>query len=406
VRLTDSRVKGFRATKKRRIEWEGGTGFGVRIEPTGTKSFVLWYRFHDKAEGVTIGRYPKVSLSTARAEAARIREKISKGLDPKIKIQADKRADKEAYSVADLIDEYIEKWAKPNKKSWREDERILKKDVLSVWGRRKAKDVKRRDIVLLLDRVVERGSPIQANRVLATVRKMFNFALSRSILDASPCVAIQAPAKENRRDRILSEDEIRQFWIKLDQCQMTESIRLILKLILVTAQRKGEIAFSEWAEFDLKVGWWTIPKEKSKNALPHRVPISNLALELLNQAKTFSNGSRWVFPGRRGDKPITGPAIDHAVRKNLKVLKLKNFTPHDCRRTAASGMTAAGIPRLVVSQILNHAETGVTAVYDRHSYDNEKRKALEMWSRKLESILTGKKAKVVPINRGKDEKQN
>lgn len=239
MRLTDSKVKAMRATAKRRTVWEGGTGFGVRVEPTGTKAFVLWYRFNGKAEGVTLGRYPKMSLSTARTEAAKIREKISKGLDPKIKIQEDRRAHKEAYSVADLIDEYIEKWAKPNKKSWREDERILKKDVLPVWGRRKAKDVKRRDIVLLIDKVVERGSPIQANRVLATVRKMFNFALSRSILDASPCVAIQQPSKENRRDRVLSDDEIRQFWAKLDQCKMSEGIRLILKLLLVTAQRKG-----------------------------------------------------------------------------------------------------------------------------------------------------------------------
>lgn len=316
MRLTDAKIKGIRATVKRRTVWEGGTGFGVRIETTGTKSFVLWYRFNGKAEGVTLGRYPKMSLSTARSEAAKIREKISKGLDPKIKIQEDKRANREAYSIADLIDEYLEKWAKPNKKSWREDERILKKDVLPVWGRRKAKDLKRRDIVLLIDRIVERGSPIQANRTLATVRKMFNFALSRSILDASPCVAIQAPAKENRRDRILSDGEIRQFWTKLDQCRMSENIRLILKLILVTAQRKGEIAFSEWEEFDLETGWWTIPKEKSKNALPHRVPLNNLALKLLYQAKDLSNDSKWVFLGKRSDKPITGPAIDHAVRNN------------------------------------------------------------------------------------------
>jgi integrase len=400
VRLTDAKVKAMRGTAKRRTVWEGGTGFGVRVEPTGTKSFVLWYRFHGKAEGVTLGRYPQMSLSTARAEAAKIREKISKGLDPKIKIQADKRANKEAYSVADLIDEYLEKWAKPNKKSWREDERILKKDVLPVWGRRKAKDLKRRDIVLLIDRIVDRGSPIQANRALATVRKMFNFALSRSILEISPCVGIQAPSKENRRDRMLSDNEIRQFWTKLDQCKMSEGIRLILKLLLVTAQRKGEIAFSEWTEFDLEAGWWTIPKEKSKNTLPHRVPLTGLALHLLNQAKNLSNDSRWVFPGRSGDKPITGEAIDHAVRNNLEILEIKIFTPHDCRRTAASGMTGMGIPRLVASQILNHAESGVTAVYDRHSYDNEKRQALEAWSRKLESILTGKKGKIVTLAKG------
>ena len=397
MRLTDAKVKAIRGTAKRKTVWEGGTGFGVRVEPTGTKAFVLWYRFNGKAEGVTLGRYPKMSLSTARSEAAKIREKISKGLDPKISIKEEKRANKEAYSVSDLIEEYLEKWAKPNKKSWREDERILKKDVLPVWGRRKARDLKRRDIVLLIDRIVDRGSPIQANRALATVRKMFNFALSRSILDTSPCVAIQAPSKENRRDRVLSDDEIRQFWTKLDQCQMSEGIRLILKLLLVTAQRKGEIAFSEWTEFDLQAGWWTIPKEKSKNALPHRVPLNDLALELLNHAKDLSNDFKWVFPGKRGDKPITGPAIDHAVRNNLDVFKIKDFTPHDCRRTAASGMTGMGTSRLVVSQILNHAESGVTAVYDRHSYDKEKKSAMNKWDRRLQAILSGKTGKIIRL---------
>ena len=387
MRFTDAKIKALGPTKKRRTVWEGGTGFGVRVEPTGTKSFVLWYRFHGKAEGITLGRYPKMSLSEAREEAAKIRVKITKGLDPKIKIQEDKRANREAYTVADLVDEYLEKWAKPRKKSWREDERILKKDVLPLWGRRKAKDLRRRDIVLLIDKVVDRGAPIQANRVLATVRKMFNFALSRSTLEQSPCVAIQAPAKENRRDRVLSDDDIRNLWCNLDKCRMSKGIRLILKLLLVTAQRKGEIAFSEWKEFDFNTGWWTIPKEKSKNALPHRVPLSKMTLDLLNTAKELSNNSRWVFPGRSGDKSITGPAIDHAVRDNIETLKIKDFTPHDLRRTTASKITSMGISRLVVSRILNHAESGITAVYDRHSYDDEKREALNQWAQSLEVIL-------------------
>lgn len=402
MRFTDAKLKAITKPAKRTVIWEGDSGFGVRVEITGRKIFVQSYRYGGKFHIVTLGKYPAISLAQANTEAAKIREKLSKGIDPKQTIEAARKADKEAFTVSDLVGEYVEKYAKPKKKSWAVDQRILNKELLPSLGRTKAKDIKRRDIVLLLDKIVDRGAPIIANRSLAVIRKMFNFALSRSILESSPCYAIQAPSKENRRDRILSEEEIKTFWERLETARMTRLIKLALQLQLVTGQRKGEIVGAAWPDIDLKGGWWTIPKEKAKNGLSHRVPLSPLALDLLKQVKELSGGSRWCFPSPLKDRHITEPAIDRAVRNNKDIFGF-HFVPHDLRRTAASLMTGAKVPRLVVSKILNHAEGGVTAVYDRHGYDDEKRQALETWARKLESIISGEPAgKIVELRAGRE----
>ena len=171
---------------------------------------------------------------------------------------------------------------------------------------------------------------------------------------------------------------------------------------MATAQRRGEVINAEWAEFDLtseKI--WTIPGEKSKNGMPHRVPLSRLALALLSEIKAVSASSRWLFPSTRGLGAITGPAVDHAMRKGRAILGIGDATPHDLRRSAASHMTSIGINRLVVSKILNHAEPGVTAVYDRHSYDAEKWSALTAWNVRLEEIIGAEQpvAKVVSFSR-------
>ena len=389
MRLTDSKVKSLKTKGTRYIVWEeGGTGLGVRVSPAGRKSFIYMYRFDGKSRMMTIGPYPKIKLVAARLKVAQAKDRLSQEIDPGQELLDAKEAVRGAHSVKALINEYLEKWAKPRKKSWKEDERILRKDVQPVWGRKKAETIKRRDIVLLLDEIVDRGAPIQANRTLAVIRKMFNFALSRGILEQSPCVQIPAPSKENQRDRVLSDEEIRAIWLSLDDAGMIKEIQLALKLQIITGQRKGEIVGAEWSDIDLNKNWWTIPKEKAKNNLPHRVPLSPLALKILKETKKLSPDASFIFPSpTKEGSHITEPAIDRAIRNNRELFDVEHFVPHDLRRTVASQITAMGIPRLTVSKILNHVESGVTAVYDRHSYDKEKQQALYKWSKRLEKIV-------------------
>ena len=417
-RFTDAKIKGLKPTSKRAILFEhGGRGFGLRVEPSGRKSFFLEYRIGEAEERrnriLTIGKYPTVSLTEARSIASQSLSKIEQNIDPATQKLTKKITDRNALTVGDLVEEYIEKWARVKKKeqSWKEDERLLNKDILPAFGRKKAKDIRRRDIVLLLDGIVERGATITANRVLAVTRKMFNFAVGRDIIDASPCVQIPAPSKENRRERYLSEDEIKVFLEKLDDTKMSQEIRLALKFLLITGQRKNEVLSAEWNEFDLKSKWWTIPSVKSKNQLTHRVPLTSISMEILNELKKITGQYQFLFaspvghtkknPERKvGMYPILGSAVDRALRNNLtnnlktkqtNIFNLDNFTPHDLRRTVASMMTKSGVDRLVLKKILNHADRDVTAVYDRYEYDKEKQVAMLAWDRGLKKILATQK---------------
>ena len=400
-KLTDFQIKNLKAQDKRFTEW-GERGFGVRVTPNGVKTFIFKYRFDGKVRWMTLGTYPEMTLADAHEAHADAWKVLRQGIDPGAKAIDERKEEREAPTVAVLADEYLEKWARPRKRSWREDERILKKDVLPEWGQRKAREITRRDVIRLLDGIVDRGAGIMANRTLATIRKMFNFALSRDIVPVSPCLAVRSPAQEQRRDRVLTTDEIRAFWQALEGAKMmAEGTKLALKLQLVTGQRKAEIVTAAWDEIDLTDKWWTIPPEKAKNKMAHRVPLSPLALELLQAAKHIAGDLPWVFPSPQTDRHITPEAIDHALRRpGLEALGF-SFVPHDLRRTAASHMTSLGIPRLVVGKLLNHAESGVTSTYDRHSYDKEKRQALEAWARKLQDIVEGAEAnaKVIPLVR-------
>ena len=361
---------------------ERTTGLGLRISSAGRKSWFVMYRHAGRLRRYTIGTYPSLGLADAKERAKELLNDAAKGNDP----AADKQISREAPTFGEIAGQYIELYAKPNKRSWKEDQRILDYDLLPKWKNVKAHEIKRRDVIVLLDKMVLRA-PIQANRTLALIRKLFNWAISRDLVEANPCSAVKMPAKENQKDRVLTEEEIQIFWREIEESLMSELTRLCLQLQLVTAQRKGEIVITEWVDMDLNTGWWTIPAKKAKNKLSHRVPLSPLAMQLLERVKALSGSSKWLFPSTQTENAMLNTSIDHALRRNQSRFGIPTFTPHDLRRTAASHMTGLGISRLTVSKILNHVESGITAVYDRHSYDQEKRDALNLWAEKIASII-------------------
>lgn len=365
------------------------SGLGLRVGKTGTMTWFAMYRVKGdrKKRRYTIGRYPTISLSDAREEARKLLVDVDKGNDP----AEEKKELLTAPTFQDLATEYLAKHA-TQKRSGREDERILKKDLLPTFGRFKAHDIKRRDVIRLLDEIVDRGAPIQANRTLALIRKIFNWAIGRDLVEVNPCNQIKAPSKENRRERVLSESDINAVWVAFEK--QKPPVCAMFKLRLLTAQRGGEVESMRWQDIDLEKGWWTIPPERSKNGLSHRVPLARAAVDIL---KSLGQKKKWVFPSPHHN----GTYIANVQKAGVRVREesgVKDFKLHDMRRTAASYMTSMGISRLVVSKILNHAEHDVTSVYDRHSYDMEKRAALDKWAGRLEQILTGEKGKVVPFS--------
>ena len=166
----------MKAGKSRRTVFEE-SGLGIRIAHTGRKTFIYMYRAESKQVMWSLGVYPTISLATARIKVAKAKDDIAKGISPAREQREKFKAAKGAPTVTDLVEEYIEKWAKPRKKTWKEDQRMLYKDAVSAWGKRKAADIKRRDIIVLLDQLIERGATVTANRTLAVIRRMFNFGV-------------------------------------------------------------------------------------------------------------------------------------------------------------------------------------------------------------------------------------
>jgi len=390
MRFTDRALKALKPESKRyEIAETNGRGFRIRVFPTGNKSFVWRYKHRGKSRLMVLGQYPdEITLAKAHAKHGEFARQLKEeGTDPGAVKQEQIAADRAAETVNELAEQYISRHAKRFKKSWREDERVLGKDVLPLWGELKAKDIRRKDVIALLDGIVDRGAGLMANRTLEIVRRMFNFAVERDILEHTPCHLIKAPAKEVRRDRVLSPEEIKQFWRRLPRTRITRPVQLALKFGLVTAQRRGEVTNARWSDFDLEAGWWTIPE--TKNKLSHRVPLSPMALALLHHIRRYSGDSEFLFPHRSQDAPMDDRTTTGAVARNFKTLGIEKFTVHDLRRTAASQMASAGVSRLVIGKVLNHAEPGITAVYDRHSYDAEKQRGLTVWGETLFGVIRG-----------------
>jgi integrase len=383
-KLTDRSIGALPVPAVGQVDYfdQGLPGFGLRVTANGVRAWTLLYRHHGRKRRMTLGTYPVVSLATARARAKELLADVVKGGDP----AGAKRAEREAGTFADLVHAYLNKYAKPRKRSWQEDERILLKYVPRSWRSRPASMIARREVRDLVESIAERA-PIMANRVLACLRKVFNYAIQRELIAANPCTLIERPAPERQRDRVLSADELRRIWAALQG----EDVRsaAFFRLMLWTAQRGGEVRTMRWEDIDLEAGWWTIPGERTKNKLPHRVPLSPPVVALLRELRQDADGSAWVFPSMRA---TTGhrETVSRATRRLRAASGVDDWEPHDLRRTAASYMTGMGISRLTVSKLLNHVEQGVTAVYDRHSYDQEKQKALKAWARQLDAIVTGK----------------
>jgi integrase len=421
--FTDRYIRNLKAEEKVKDIREK-RGFGVRVKPDGVK--VFFYRYNSPITGsrrfFTLGEYPGLSLEDARREYNKAYDAVKNGNDPLEAKHQDKEERLKAPSVSKLCEEYIERHAKRFKRSWGKDERILNHDIIPSWGKRKAADIAKRDVVLILEKIVDRGSPGMANNTFQVIRKMFNWAVEKDILPHTPCIGVKLPSPKLSRDRVLNEAEIKTLWMNLDNCAISEEIRSALKLILVTAQRPGEVIGIHTNEID--GDWWNIPAERAKNGKAHRVYLSGLAREIIQLAiekakfaqktpaeKKYS-GFIFPTPHRSKEQPIDPLALVVAVSRNMafpvKDIKGKpvmgqdgkpqtenkigfdKFTPHDLRRTAATFMAESGEMDEVIDAILNHAKQGVIKVYNQYRYDREKQIALETWERKLLSIVCDK----------------
>jgi integrase len=390
-------VRGIEAIKggPSRAEVPDGLTPGLYLvcQSSGAKSWAVRYRAGGRTRKHTLGRYPAIDLSNARELARRTLVAVASGRDPAAeKAEARRSAGDLAAPSRDRFEAaaalFIERYAKANTKeqTWRENERLLTTHVLPLWRSRRVQEIARRDVVELMDAIVDRGAPVSANRTLAVVRRMFGWLVERGVLVANPCTDVKAPTAEKSRDRVLSDDELRGILRACDQ--LNEPFGALIKLLALTAQRRDEVGQMTWREVDLDARMWTIPKERAKNGIAHDVPLSELAVRVLSGVRRIA-GSRGLVFTTTGETPVSGFS---KVKRRLDAA-LPDAPPwvlHDLRRTAASGMARLGINLPVIEKVLNHTSGsfgGVAGVYQRHHFADEKRAALEAWAAHVELLL-------------------
>jgi integrase len=409
-------------------------GLMVRVHPSGVISFRFRYKRAGETFVMVLGEYGKqgISLADAYKMHDQARSEIERALDPIEEQEKRERAVEQvraeraaAGTVADIVEQFVhrklkaERWdeesgawvreTKADKKSRIRPrkrpevaESLLKANLVDKIGKEKAQDVTKRQLIALLDDIVDRGAPVTANRVYSLLKQCFEFAAAKDLIPASPMAGVLRPGgDEVPRDRTLNDDEIRSFWTKLDSAKMADPTKLGLRLLLVTAQRRGEITAARWEHFDLDSAIWTIPAELSKNGKEHKVPLSPLAIQILTQLRAITGERPHVLASqhsiKKPDQSYSERVLSRAVRENADHWEIPHFTPHDLRRTAASMMTAIGVPRLHVEKVLNHTLSDIAEVYDRHDYFEEKKIALNRWADHLIAVLANKKANVVPL---------
>jgi len=433
--FTDTLIRKLKPTDKKFIKGEGN-GFNIRVMPSGVRTWLYLYTFDGKRKEMNLGTYPAVTLETARERFDAAKKRVKNGFDPLEEKEREKQEHLNAYTVSKLAEEYINRWAKVVKRSWKKDEAMLNRDVIPVWGKRKAADITKRDVNLVLRGIVDRGAPIMARNTLAVIRKMFNWGVAEDILQGTPCLGVKASSASTPRKRHLSDEEIKTLWQSLERTDlsMTPDVRRALKLVLVTAQRPGEVSGMHTRE--LNGHWWTIPAERAKNKTTHRVYLTDTALALIGSLtvtdkKTGEVSDKgYVFPSpiKKEAKPLGNTALAVAVIRNLAIpvldkkgkpvldskgqavtdnrLGVAAFSPHDLRRTAATLLAELKIRYEDRERVLNHKMGKMDGTYNQHDFDDEKQIALETLERKLKSVIAGKQdekqmADVIPLNSGR-----
>ncbi len=377
----------------------GATGLRLRVsrDRAGnvSKKWSLVYTPKDspKKARIVLGSYPTMPLVSAKAAATEYRGKIAAGADP----AADARTSKVAETFEELANLWIERHAKVKKRTWRNDQYMLKADLVPALGGLKAAKVTAANISRIVDGIMDRGAPYQANRVLILAKTIFRWGEKRGIVDANPARDLDKPSDERKRKRVLKPEEIRRFWHGLADAPMTPALQIALKLALITGQRINELGLARRSEFDLESHMWIMPGRRdmpgarktsgTKNKDDHHLPLTALAEELLNRAFELADGGEWLFPGARG--PVGEQAISRAYRRAREGLGLPDTRPHDLRRTWATIAGDLGFNDFDVGLCLNHRTSrgGVTGDYNQARYMREKRQVLEAVERHLLAII-------------------
>jgi integrase len=389
VALTDRLVAGSKGVAGRQQEYfdTKAVGLALRVSPAGTRTWTHGTDAAGRRCRVKLGSYPAMPLAAARTAALQARAAAEAGNDPRVR--------SDAMTVSALVDSYITKRVRSALRNSYQVTRRLRKNVTPVIGSVRLADLHRRDVNRVIDAILARDCPAEANSVFADLRAMLRWAMRRGDIDHDPTVGMAMPAPARFRERALSEPEIAELWKSLP-ITLADSVdaQHILRLCLITGQRIGEVTGITGAEIDLASREWRLPASRSKNKHPHTIPLSDLALTTISEALADARGQK-LFA-------ITPNEVARRVKDAQGAIGIASWTPHDLRRSALTQMAKLGVEPIVIGHVANHRTTtkaGVTlAIYVKHSYESEKRRALDLWADRLQAIISGKAtAEVIPL---------
>lgn len=413
ARLTDISIKNAKPGAARREIPDGGCkGLYLVVQPSGKKSWAVRYRHDGRPRKLTLDGFPP--LATARKLATEAIENPER--DPaaeKKDTKAAAKVDAEKHTFPKVVETYLRhyaegratrKKAKPKPRTVAETKRTL--DRLaddSVWGKKLMREITKNDVIELLDGIVDRGAPIMANRTYMAILPLFAWAVRRDIIPASP--VIWDKLAEQSRERALSADEVRLFWRATET--LSHPFKPIFRLLLLTGQRRAEVADMTGAELDMENSLWTIPGERTKNRREHDVPLSDAAKAILKAVPSVKSERGLVFTTNGKTPPSGFSKAVAAVRKKMDELAgetLPAWSLHDLRRTCATMMNdELDIDPHVVEAVLNHvsgSRAGVAGVYNRARYARQKAAALTAWADHVLSLTGDRKAgNVIPLQR-------
>jgi integrase len=405
MKLTAANVEKMKPTDKRQqISDDICPGLNLIVQPTGKKGWAVRYRVAGKHRRMTLGAYPVVSLGAARQRARDVLAAAAEGRDPAAEVRAAKAPKQEG--DRDRVTSLLEQYAKRHLaglKSGNTVKRELDRFVGKAWGDRDIHEIKKRDVIDLLDEIADSGRVVTANRIRAYLSKFLNWCVERDVIDANPASGVKPVAKEKSRDRVLSDTEVRWFWQACDDLGFPWGP--VGKVLLLTGQRLGEVV--GMSDSEVVGDTWHMDASRTKNGRAHDVPLSRAAREVLADVERIEDDkgrAQFIFT-TTGETPLSGfhKGRNHIADRMAAIateeagepVEIPHWTFHDLRRTAATGMARLGIAVRVTEAVLNHVSGtggGIVAVYQRHDYADEKRRALDAWARMVVEIVDGKGA--------------
>lgn len=398
---TDLQIKGLKAKETRYEKSIIKGGLWVRGTPNGVKTWIYRYKIDGKTEKLTIGHYPPMGLHDANVEFLKLSHQRRDGVNPKVLIQAQKDDEERLRNntIKKLVLDWYEGYVEKNIKRPQTIKKQIDRDIIPLLGDKELDALKTLDITVALDTIVARGAPVHANRVLSTLKQVFNSAVSRGRMQHNPAAGIRARdigGTDKPRDRYLSLNEIKLLWEFLDveKNQLSLQTKNAIKIILLTGVRTAELRLATLSEFDFEQSLWTIPAEHSKTDNVMKIHLSSQVKKLFMELKQASN-SHYILSGIKANTPLTENALPRAIKRMEERLGIPSWTAHDLRRTFATQLgEALHIEAVVIEKCLGHKMPRIMATYNKNEMMPQRKEALNRWAQFVEDLL---QEKVVPL---------